>query len=268
MAPKLLLGAAYKLARERGARFDFCHCPPSLVPLYERLGYRQYVDNFVDDSDGFRVPMVLILEDVGHLNAVGSPFFTLACKFENNRDTTIWFASEFSDAIGHATMYEDAFWKFLTECLHESPSAGMPLLDGLGKDEAKRFLALGTVLRGKPGDTIVRAGDGANEMFVVLAGTVEVRGDADGVEHTIVSFGRGEVFGEIGFLGAAQRIATVVATSDLEVLVLTQGFCRKAMHTMPEVTVKVLLNLSLILCERLRTSTENLLGAVVGQSAA
>lgn len=38
VAPKLLLGAAYKLARERGARFDFCHCPPSLVPLYERLG--------------------------------------------------------------------------------------------------------------------------------------------------------------------------------------------------------------------------------------
>ena len=205
--------------------------------------------------------MVLLLEDVGHLNAVRSPFFTLACKFENNQDTTIWFASEFSDAIGHATMDEYAFWKFLTECLHESPSAGIPLLDGLGKDEVKRFLALGTELRGKPGDTIVRAGDVANEMFVVLAGTVEVRGDADGVEHTIASFGRGEVFGEIGFLGAAPRIATVVATSDLEVLVLTQGFCRKAMHTMPEVTVKVLLNLSLILCERLRTSTENLLGA-------
>ncbi len=116
-------------------------------------------------------------------------------------------------------------------------------------------------MRGKPGDAIVRAGDVANEMFVVLAGTVEVRGDADGVEHTIASFGRGEVFGEIGFLGGAQRIATVVAASDLEVLVLTQGFCRKAMYTMPEVTVKVLLNLSLILCERLRTSTENLLGA-------
>ncbi len=90
-------------------------------------------------------------------------------------------------------------------------------------------------MRGKPGDAIVRAGDVANEMFVVLAGTVEVRGDADGVEHTIASFGRGEVFGEIGFLGGAQRIATVVAASDLEVLVLTQGFCRKAMYTMPEV---------------------------------
>lgn len=115
--------------------------------------------------------MVLLLEDVGHLNAVRSPFFTLACKFENNQDTTIWFASECSDAIGHATMDEDAFWKFLTECLHESPSAGIPLLDGLGKDEAKRFLALGTELRGKPGDTIVRAGADATTASIRYRGS-------------------------------------------------------------------------------------------------
>ncbi len=267
-APKLLLGAAYKLARERGARFDFCHCSPSLVPLYERLGYRQFADNFADESAGYCVPLVLPHEDLGHLNAVNSPFFGLACKFDNRQDTTIWFASEFGESDAHTTMDEDAFWRFLSERLHESPCEGIPILDGLSQEEAKRFLALGSVLACKRGDTIVRAGDVGKEMFVVLSGTVEVRGDAAGVDHRIASFGKGEVFGELGFLGASERVATVVASGDVEVLVLSQDFCRKAIDTMPEITVKVMLNLSLILCERLRLSTRHLLDTVVAQGAA
>ena len=34
----ILLGSAYKYGRERGVKFDFCNCAPSLVQLYEMLG--------------------------------------------------------------------------------------------------------------------------------------------------------------------------------------------------------------------------------------
>lgn len=34
----VLLGAAYKVARNKGSLFDFTSCPPPLVSLYERLG--------------------------------------------------------------------------------------------------------------------------------------------------------------------------------------------------------------------------------------
>ncbi len=204
--------------------------------------------------------MVLLLEDVGHLNAVRSPFFTLACKFENNQDTTIWFASEFSDAIGHATMDEDAFWKFLTECLHESPPAGIPLLDGLGKDEAKGFLALGTELRGKPGDTIVRAGDVANEMFVVFCGYGRGarRRRRRRVDHCQLRQGRSIRRDRLPRRHPAHRDRRRHQRPRgprADPGHLPQGHAHHAR------TVKVLLNLSLILCERLRTSTENLLGA-------
>ncbi len=267
-APKLLLAAAYKLAREHGARFDFCHCAPAMVPLYERLGYRQYTDNFVDDVQGYRVPLVLLLEDVGHMNSVRSPFFQFACKFENTQDTTIWFANTFKLGNDHMAADEDAFWDYLTEKLHETPSQGIAILDGLSDTEAKGFLAASTVLRCKSGDIIARAGDIGREMFVILEGTVEVLGKAGGTEYPIATFGKGQVLGELGFLGAAPRIATVAATSDLEVLVLTQNICRKVIATSPEAAAKVLFNLTLILCDRLRTSTQNLLGAVVDKNAA
>ena len=37
----VLMGAAYKIVRNKGNRFDFASCPPSMVGLYEMLGYRR-----------------------------------------------------------------------------------------------------------------------------------------------------------------------------------------------------------------------------------
>ena len=52
-----LLGFAYKYAILQGVRLDFCHCQPSLVQVYQHLGYRRYKENFVDPGTGYRVPM-------------------------------------------------------------------------------------------------------------------------------------------------------------------------------------------------------------------
>jgi len=69
--------------------------------------------------------------------------------------------------------------------------------------------------------------------------------------------GAGDVFGEMSFLSQLPRSADVVALTDLEILVLTPPFLRKAVNNMPKIAAKVLLNLSIILCDRLRTSSQN-----------
>lgn len=265
-APAVLLGAVYKLIRQQGVRFDFCHCPPYLVALYEQLGYRRYTDNFVDEHTGYTVPLVLLTEDIDYLRKAQSPFFKLAANTKNSNRTALWFEKEFPEYATSAPprrMTDEDFWRMLTQKLHQIPLVSIPLLSGLTYEEAKSFISVGTVLKAKKGDLIVRAGDVGNEMFVLLTGAVEVRlTDSGGTERNLVTLSQGDVFGEVAFLSESPRSANVVAMCDAEVLVLTQAFLKKVMEAMPRITVKVLFNLALVLCERLKHSNENWMAAL------
>ena len=58
-ALRQILVRAYEVGLDtEGQIFNFCHCSPSLVSLYEHLGYRRYKDNIIDPDVGYRVPMV------------------------------------------------------------------------------------------------------------------------------------------------------------------------------------------------------------------
>jgi CRP-like cAMP-binding protein/GNAT superfamily N-acetyltransferase len=267
-AASLLLAAAFKLARKHGSRFDFAYCPPALVQLYERLGYRRYADNFRDADNTYQVPLVMLLEDNAHLAVIKSPFARMAHTAVHSRETAYWFARNFPEAMARPneqSMTEDRFWEYLTARLHEFPQHGVPLLAGLAHHEAKRFLTVGTVLSCRAGDCIVHQGDIGREMFVLLAGEAEVRVHRNALDKpgmleagtiAVASFTRGDVFGEMAYIADTPRTADVVAKTDIEVLVLNQETMRKAMRQMPEIAAKVLFNLSLILCGRLRQSTQ------------
>lgn len=257
----VLFGAIYKFARERSVRFLFLNSPPAQIHIFERLGYRRLGANFRNEA-GFQVPLVLLTDDIQHMAAIDSPFRRLAMQYKNSAETANWFAKAFPglDALGtRPNMTEDDFWAYLTQRLDQIPIAGVPLLEGLSFTEAKQFLSVGTVLNCAAGDPIIRSGDTGDEMFVLLSGSAEVRG-SDGAEP-LALLEKGDVFGELGFLAQTPRTAHVVAADDLEVLILTQEFLHKAMEKMPEISLKVLFNLSLVLCGRLKTTTESLLDA-------
>ncbi|MBT5778946.1 MAG: cyclic nucleotide-binding domain-containing protein [Rhodospirillaceae bacterium] len=258
-ALSVLFAAAYKMSKERNIRFDFCHCAPAQLAPYQRLGYRRYTSNFSDET-GLRVPMVMLLDDVRHLKRVRSPLFRIACKYEASSATAVWFSRKFPEA-NQATalveMDEDNFWVYLTQQLHEPPHSSIPLLNGLTNEEAKKVIAVGTVLTCSAGEALIRQGELGNEMFILLSGAVEVRaGNEKG--RPIAQFDCGDIFGEVAFLSEVERSATVVALSDIKVLVVTQNMLCKLMKTMPEIACKVQFNLSLVLCERLASSTDTL----------
>ena len=269
-AAAMLLLAAFKMARQRGSRFDFAPCAPALVKLYEQLGYRRYGENYLDEDETYQVPLVLLLEDYQHLSSINSPFARAAAGMEKPRETALWFSRTFPESGARPSeriMEDDRFWQFLTDRLHQVPIYALPLLIGLDYKEAKRFLAVGTVLRCKEGDCVVRKGDIGRELFVVLSGEVEVRYPDDQRSNSkpVARFGRGAVFGEIAYLADTPRSADVFAISDIEVLVVTQDTVRKAMQQMPEIACRVLFNLSLILCERLRDSTRQWMRSVAAE---
>lgn len=254
-----LLDASYHLMRVKKISFDFTESTPAMVQFYEHLGYRRYKENFVDDKDGFRIPMVLITEDIENLQKFKSPFNHIAQKFDNLPVTTEWFHEKLPPYFGVASerlLSIDDFWRFLSGSLDADK---VPLLRDLSDDEIKKFLTTGIILNVKKGDKIVRAGDIGNEMFVILSGSVDVRGRIDNKDCSVAKFGKGEIFGEMGFLDHTKRSADVVAEDDMEILVLTQSFLRKSMRMIPETAAKILFNLSVILCERLRTNTTHLI---------
>jgi small-conductance mechanosensitive channel/CRP-like cAMP-binding protein len=69
-----------------------------------------------------------------------------------------------------------------------------------------------------PGETIIRAGDAGDSMFVIDNGGVEVRVSDNGRARTVAALGEGAFFGEMALLTGQPRAANVVATEETEVL--------------------------------------------------
>ena len=251
-----LLDAGYRIARDHGSRFDFCHCTPALVSLYEQLGYRRYKSNVIDPDVGYHVPMVLLLENHGHFHAIHSPLQRPARYYQNSLDTTEWFSQEFYEYQTPPSarfLSEETFLEVMTASIHR---VGIPLFQNLTDSEIQRFLREATVMNCLAGDKIIRHGDVGSELFVILSGFVDIRRDFQGNSLTVTTLGKGQIVGEIGFLGKRPRSADVVALTDLELIVLSQDFFERMMRVIPEVTIRVLLNLSIALCQRLEVSND------------
>ncbi len=86
-----LMCAIYFFGREQGISVCLCSTTPSLLRLFERFGFRQYAAPFLDnDAARVQVPLVLLLEDLRHLNAVSSPFLAEALRRNNRSPREDW----------------------------------------------------------------------------------------------------------------------------------------------------------------------------------
>ena len=90
-----LVKAFYDLVRKHGSILDFIVCGPKLIGLYEQLGYRRYKEHGDDPDMGLIIPMLLILDDLPHMQRVKSPFYRMAKKWPSEPANAGWFASEF-----------------------------------------------------------------------------------------------------------------------------------------------------------------------------
>lgn len=153
-------------------------------------------------------------------------------------------------------MGTEEFLRHVTERLHAHEEV---LLQGLSADNAKKVLSPGTIIRARSGDKILRAGDAESDMYLVLAGAVEVRaGGAGSPPRVLETLGRGQIFGEMSFLTRRRCTADVVAISDVELLALKREFLERLMASAPWIASRMLLNLSVYMCERLHTTTLSL----------
>jgi putative ABC transport system ATP-binding protein len=71
-----------------------------------------------------------------------------------------------------------------------------------------------------PGAVIIRQGDTAEDMYIIVKGRVDVLLEQGGEEVKVASLSSGQYFGEIGVLQGGRRTATVRAAFDSEVEVM------------------------------------------------
>jgi len=115
--------------------------------------------------------------------------------------------------------------------MEEKRLESAPLFTGLGKKERKALATRTDRLEVPEGKQLAREGDFAYEFFVITKGTAEV---THGSDH-VADLGPGDFFGEMGILGHQRRVATVTATSPMEVIVMTEQALRSLNREEPEV---------------------------------
>ncbi len=258
-----LIRAAFDEARARGTRLNYGDCSPHMLTFYESMGYRRYAAPFNDTAFGFKLPIVMLVGDLANFAAVRSPLLRLAEAHPDDAEARAWFAATYPDALAPSSatqMSAEAFFDLLIDRVASDPLHAVALFHGLGREDVQGFLASATIVKAGTGDRIVREGDRDDTVYVLLKGLAEVvRGGPPG--QVVAALGGGDIFGEIGFLTATPRTASVVARTPCEVLVLSGRFLQQFLERQPAVAARILFNLSRILAGRLAQTTLQLAGS-------
>ena len=90
------------------------------------------------------------------------------------------------------------------------------------------------------GTTLTRQGEIGREAFVLLEGRATVQRDGT----TVTELGPGAVIGELALLDGGPRTATVVATTDVDVLVLTRPAFNAVLDEIPTLAHQLLVELA------------------------
>jgi glutaminase len=109
------------------------------------------------------------------------------------------------------------------------------------------------------GETIINIGDEAREIFLLARGGVSVFiPHTGGAWRRLATFSAGMVFGEMAAIDRAPRSAKIVADAEVECDVLSLENFDKLGISHPATKIKVLKNLNLSLCHRLRKANREL----------
>lgn len=116
--------------------------------------------------------------------------------------------------------------------------------------------ALSRVETFAPGDEIFSEGDRAVYLYIIKYGSVRIaHSDAD---VNVATLGTGSHFGEMPFLDAENRSATVKAIEKTEIISIAYDELRSYLEKHPVAAVQFYRALATFLCGRLRVTTTDL----------
>lgn len=131
----------------------------------------------------------------------------------------------------------------------------IPLFSGLDESELERLSKVAMRRRAARGEQVVRAGEDAETLIVMLTGRAKVTNfDEEGREIILAWLSPGEIFGEMGLIDGSPRSANVVAVEPCELLILGKHEFQRCMQDNFQVAQKLMQ----ILVRRLREADRNI----------
>ncbi|HEY5247586.1 MAG TPA: cyclic nucleotide-binding domain-containing protein [Dermatophilaceae bacterium] len=118
--------------------------------------------------------------------------------------------------------------------------ASVPLLRSCSKRELERVARVADEVHLEAGRTVVEEGHPGNECYVIISGSATVSREGT----VIAEIGPGDHFGELAVLDGGPRTASVLATTDLDLLVIGRREFTALLEDVPGLTHKVLVNLA------------------------
>lgn len=104
----------------------------------------------------------------------------------------------------------------------------MPFLESFSKDHLDQVLHACTIIKCEEGDVIIKEGDDASRIFILIGGAVAV---VKGGDEIVIMDTVGDIFGELAALEDEVRSASVVAKGETFCLAVDQKFLE---HLMPK----------------------------------
>lgn len=133
------------------------------------------------------------------------------------------------------------------------------LFEGLTNDQKRMVKGLMQFKQYTKGEIIVQFGDEAKELFFLKSGSASVTVSlASGMQKRIATFSPGMAFGEMALLDGAPRSAVVVADTKVTCELLTLRDFEALGETHPAIKIKLLKNLALGLCRKLRKANREI----------
>ena len=116
----------------------------------------------------------------------------------------------------------------------------VPLFSGLNEDELRRVAELSRIAEAPVGTVVTQIGEPGDSFFIIIDGAVAVR--------TPVGAGSqlqpGDFFGEMSLLDGEPRSATIVATTDLRLLIVDRSHFWRLLDETPDLVRRILTILS------------------------
>jgi CRP-like cAMP-binding protein len=120
----------------------------------------------------------------------------------------------------------------------------IPMFRDVDVAKLKLIAMAGRRVHYKPGDAILKQGDPALMVFVIMDGSAEVLRQTGGSEVHLATVGAGSVVGEIGVVLDQPYSGTIVATTELTALQIDQITFLELLKQVPQLSLALIRELS------------------------
>ncbi len=145
-------------------------------------------------------------------------------------------------------------WDILRLDLGQSPQHTIPLLSGLSLRQARVFALMSQVEKLPAGSRVIRQGDYARDIYVVIDGKLEAWVERAEGRKALSTMVRGAVMGEAGYFGQ-RRTASVDALTEVRLLRFDSQDLERLRLRYPRIAAVIFRNLNRIQAERLARAT-------------